>query len=94
MPDFPNINFGEIDLPTAAPTDASFEDAPIAAVSEDLHDSHEPMTDDSEAQTYFDSVDEGEALNYISFLHDIHAITFDRFTELKEKLGTTPTFLP
>jgi hypothetical protein len=47
------------------------------------------MTDDKEAQDYFDSVDEGEALNYISFLHDIHAITFDRFNELKEKLGGT-----
>ena len=91
MPDFPNINFGEIDLPSSSPVDAAKEDAIIGT---DEHNPHEPMLDEDEAQRYFDSVDDEEAMNYIMFLHDIHAITFDRLNELKEKLSKTTSFLP
>jgi hypothetical protein len=91
MPDFPDVNFGEINLPSASPVDAAREDAIIGS---DEHNPHEPMQEDDEAQRYFDSVDDEEALNYIMFLHDIHAISFDRLTELKEKLSNTTSFLP
>jgi hypothetical protein len=91
MPNFPDINMGEVSLPTSAPVDASTEDAIIGT---DERNPHEPMLEDEDAQRYFDSVDDEEALNYIIFLHDIHATSFDRLNELKEKLSKTTSFLP
>lgn len=91
MPDLPNLNFGEVSLPSLSPIDASYEDANL---SEDVPNPHEPLSTDDEATKYFNEVTEGEALNYLMMLHDIHAISFDRLNSLKELLVTTPSFLP
>lgn len=94
MPDFPNITSGEVSLPTSSPADASLEDALIGPVDDVEENPHQPFNEDSEAQTYFDSVTENEALNYIIFLHDMHSISFDRLNELKILLSKTSNFLP
>tara|TARA_R110000751_G_scaffold12777_1_gene43776 strand:+ start:821 stop:1114 length:294 start_codon:yes stop_codon:yes gene_type:complete len=85
---------GEVSLPTASPVDAANEDAVIGAVDDEELTHHEPFGDDETAQTYFDNVDNDTALNYIMFMHDIHAITFDRLQELQTLLSNTTSFLP
>ena len=94
MSGFPDNFGGEIDLPSSSPVDAVKEDAVIGAVEDITLTHHEAFQEDEIAQTYFDSVDNDTAMNYILFLHDIHAITFDRLTELQDILDKTTSFLP
>ena len=90
MGEFPDI-IGDIDMPTVSPVDA----APYEVdVNGDMPHEHEPMSIEGEAKEYFNSVTEGEALNYIMMLHDMNAISFDRLNQLKEMLDDTPSFLP
>ena len=89
--DIPVMDAGQVNLPSASPTPSANEDAIIGG---DEVNPRAPFSMDDEATTYFNQVTEGEALNYIMFLHDTHAISFDRLTELKELLTSTPSFLP
>lgn len=91
---FPDINIGEVPSINSSPTDAVREDAIVGSVGEEQADPHEPLALDDMAKDYFETVPEEEALNYVMFLHDIHAITFDRMNELKKLLEGTTSFMP
>ena len=90
MPDFPDI-LGDVNLPSVSPVDTFREEVDTDG---DVPTPHEPLSEETEAKDYFNSVTEGEALNYIMMLHDIRAISFDRLNSLKELLEDTPSFLP
>ncbi len=94
MPDFPELNIGIVSAPSSSPVDAPHEDALIGSTESLDINPNEPLRMDDEAREYFNSVPEDTALNYIMFLHDFHAISFDRLNELKELLTTVPSFLP
>ena len=75
----------------SSPSHAATEDAIVG--SEDRNPD-EPLSNEESATDYFKTVPEEEAMNYVMFLHDIHAISFDRMNELKELLGSTTSLMP
>jgi len=87
---FPNLT-GEVSLPSSSPLDTVSHEVDVSG---ETPEPHEPMSSDEEAKKYFNEVTEGEALNYMMMLHDIRAISFDRFNYLKGLLEDTPSFLP
>jgi hypothetical protein len=85
------MNFGIVESVTASPIDSAREEVDIDV---DTPDAHEPLQTDEDTKEYFNSVTEGEALNYLMMLHDIRAISFDRLNQLKVLLEDSPSFLP
>jgi len=92
--DIPTPEPGLVSAPASSPVPAAKEDAPIGVVDDVEPNPRAPFAQDEEATHYFNQVTESEALNYLMFLHDVHAISFDRLNELKTLLGETPSFLP
>ena len=92
MPDFDLT--GDVDAPSTSAIPSADEQAIPGADGEDRADPNEPLAIEEEAKEYFNSVTDEEALNYIMFLRDANAISFDRLNQLKELLDQTPSFLP
>ena len=91
--DVPELVSGEISPPTATGVSTPHEDAIIGDPEDIEGNPHEPFREDDAAKEYFESVTYTEAMNYLMFLHDTHALSFDRLNELKEMLDVTPSFL-
>jgi hypothetical protein len=86
---------GEISaLTVGGTTTAPHEDALIGGDDDEVPVGEQTLITDDSATTYFNSVGEEEALNYIMFLHDMNVISFDRLIELKTLLEKTSSFLP
>jgi len=82
---------GDIPSISTSPLDAAAYEVDIDGETPNVD---EPLASEEEATEYFNSVTEDEALNFILMLHDIRAISFDRFNQLKTVLESTPSFLP
>ena len=91
-PSLPTPEVGAVNPVVNSPTSTSLEDA-LLGVEDAPARPHEPMVEDSDAQEFFNNTDSVEALNYLSFLHDTKAISFDRFNELRALLDKTPGFI-
>jgi hypothetical protein len=86
---------GEISAPTVGGSVLGVhEDALIGDPPGEVPTGEEVLVTDEAATTYFNSVGDEEALNYIIFLHDANVISFDRLNQLKALLDETPSFLP
>ena len=82
---------GDVSTPTIDIIPAPHEDALVGTEETNIY---EPLRDDAEAKSYFETIPEEEALNYIMMLRSGNYISFERLNQLKDILESSTTIIP